>query len=334
MITKVNLEEKQIKIYIVTLIVAAFVGLTWNESPILEKTIEPIIGILLYSMFCQIPFLELKKALKRLSFFKALLFGNFVLIPILVWILISVFPTTPIITLGILLVLLTPCIDYVIVFSHLGKADSKSILASTPLLFLFQLALLPLYIWIFLGKEAINVIEVAPFIKTFIYLIIIPFFLAILTQVLSKPNQNTGKSIIDFSGWLPVPFMAMLFFVVIASQIGILYNNPEPIFKIVPIYLTFAFIAPLIGKLSAKLFAVDVYGSRAISFSTSTRNSLVVLPLALALPSPENQLVAVVIVTQTVVEIFFELIYIKAIPMLTKEMAKESDQRKQKQKLR
>ncbi|MGO3655444.1 MAG: hypothetical protein ACTJFN_13835, partial [Sphingobacterium sp.] len=73
------------------------------------------------------------------------------------------------------------------------------------------------------------------------------------------------------------------------------------------------------GKLSAKIFKVDFYGSRAISFSTSTRNSLVVSPLALALPAPENQLVAIVIVTQTIVEIFFELIYIKAIPVLTKE---------------
>jgi len=46
---------------------------------------------------------------------------------------------------------------------------------------------------------------------------------------------------------------------------------------------------------------------------------LVVLPLALALPAPENQLVAVVIVTQTIVDIFFELVYIKVIPILTKQ---------------
>lgn len=319
MITREKLEEKQISIYIITIIISAFVGLNWNNSHILENTIEPIIGILLYSMFCQIPFLELKQALKKRSFFKALLFGNFVLIPLLVWILISIFPTTPITTLGVLLVLLTPCIDYVIVFSHLGKGDSKAVLASTPLLFIFQMLLLPLYLWIFLGKETIALIEIAPFVKAFFYLIIIPFLLSIVTQTLSKSNNKPGKAILDFSGWLPVPFMALTFFVVIASQIVVLYNNPEPILNVVPIYIAFAIIAPFIGKLSAKIFKVDVFGSRAISFSTSTRNSLVVLPLALALPAPENQLVAVVIVTQTIVEILFELIYIKAIPILTKQ---------------
>lgn len=141
---------------------------------------------------------------------------------------------------------------------------------------------------------------------------------SIVTQNASKSNNNPGKAILDFSGWLPVPFMALTFFVVIASQIGILFNNQKEIWAVIPIYVMFAIIAPFVGKLSAKIFKVDAYSSRAISFSTSTRNSLVVLPLALALPAPENQLVAVVIVTQTIVEIFFELIYIKAIPILTK----------------
>lgn len=319
MIKKDTLEKKQIGIYIVTLLISVFVGLNWNDSNILEKTIEPIIGILLYSMFCQIPFLELKQALKNRSFFKALLFGNFVLIPLLVWILISIFSTTPIITLGIALVLLTPCIDYVIVFSHLGKGNSKAVLASTPLLFIFQMLLLPLYLWLFIGKETISIIEVTPFLKAFLYLIVIPFLFSIITQMVSKSDNKVGKAILDFSGWLPVPFMALTFFVVIASQIGVLYNNPEPILKVLPVYIVFTIIAPFIGKLSAKLFKVDVKSSRAISFSTSTRNSLVVLPLALALPVPENQLVAIVIVTQTIVEIFFELIYIKVIPIITKE---------------
>src|SRR5690606_2524336 len=111
----------------------------WKNSYLLENAIEPVIAILLYSMFSQIPFLELRKALRNRAFFKALLFGNFILIPLLVWGLINVFPTEPIVTLGVCLVLLTPCIDYVIVFSHLGKGNAKALLASTPLLFVFQM---------------------------------------------------------------------------------------------------------------------------------------------------------------------------------------------------
>ncbi|MFD2555121.1 arsenic resistance protein [Sphingobacterium tabacisoli] len=315
MITKDVLEKKQIHIYIVTLLFAALTGLTWSGSATLQDTIEPIIGILLYSMFCQIPFLEVKKSFRNPSFFKALLFGNFVLIPLLVWILIQVFALSTLTTIGVLLVLLTPCIDYVIVFTHLGKGDSNSVLAATPVLFIVQMLLLPLFLWLFIGRESIEVFEITPFVKTFFYLIVIPFASALITQWASKATRIGGK-MMDLSSWLPVPFMALTFFVVIASQIRTLSTNPQPIYDVLPIYILFAIVAPLAGLLSSKIFKLSTAQARAVAFSSSTRNSLVVLPLALALPAPDNQLVAVVIVTQTVVEILFELLYIKIIPKM------------------
>lgn len=311
-----KLEENQLSIYIVTIILSVFVGLYWSESSILTWMVEPIIALLLYSMFCQIPFLALKQAFRDRSFFKALLFGNFVLIPILVWGLISVFPTAPIITLGILLVLLTPCIDYVIVFTHLGKGNSRAILAATPVLFVCQMLLLPLYLWLMIGKETLQIMEFEPFIRAFLLMIILPFLLAVMTQVAAKSTYQLGKTILDASSWMPVPLMALTLFFVVTSQIGLIQKHPDLLLKVIPLYILYAILAPFIGRFSARLFAVDVFNSRAVAFSISTRNSLVVLPLAFALPVPEGQLLAAVIVTQTIVEIVFELIYIKIIPLL------------------
>ncbi|WP_211348477.1 arsenic resistance protein [Sphingobacterium yanglingense] len=300
-----------------TLLIAVLVGLNWNGSTSLQVTIEPIIAVLLYSMFCQIPFLEIKKSFTSPSFFKALLLGNFVLIPLLVGLIILLFNLDTLSSIGVLLVLLTPCIDYVIVFTHLGKGDSNSVLAATPLLFVFQVLLLPVFLWLFVGHESITIFEVTPFIKTFLYLILLPFTFALITQWMSK-STRLGKTAINISAWLPVPFMALTFFVVIASQIETLWTKPEPIVKVLPVYILFAIIAPFIGFLSSKIFRLEAYQARAVVFSSSTRNSLVVLPLALSLPSPDNQLVAVVIVTQTIVEILFELIYIRVVPKLIK----------------
>ncbi|SHE15423.1 Uncharacterised protein [Chlamydia abortus] len=52
----------------------------------------------------------------------------------------------------------------------------------------------------------------------------------------------------------------------------------------------------------------------ALIFSAGTRNSLVVLPLALALPEPLNGVASAVIVTQTIVELIGELFYIRLVP--------------------
>ncbi len=63
----------------------------------------------------------------------------------------------------------------------------------------------------------------------------------------------------------------------------------------------------------ARLFALDVPDSRAIVFTGATRNSLVVLPLALALPD-NLAVAAVVVVTQALVEVIGVVIDIRVIP--------------------
>lgn len=72
-----------------------------------------------------------------------LLGTNFLAIPLLVAALVQFLPTDPMITLGVLMVLLTPCIDYVGTFAHLGRADARLLLAATPALLIVQMLLLP-----------------------------------------------------------------------------------------------------------------------------------------------------------------------------------------------
>ena len=113
--------------------------------------ITPAIAVLMYAMFMQIPFLELQQAFANRRFVGALLLANFVLVPLLVWLLTLPLSTNKALLVGALLVLLTPCIDYVVVFTHLGKGDSRLVLAATPLLLLLQLLMLPVYLKLMLG---------------------------------------------------------------------------------------------------------------------------------------------------------------------------------------
>ncbi|GAA3313833.1 hypothetical protein GCM10020331_004870 [Ectobacillus funiculus] len=73
-------------------------------------------------------------------------------------------------------------------------------------------------------------------------------------------------------------------------------------------------IVPIISKYISQLFKLDVGSGRTLIFLVVfTRNSLVVLPLGLTLPDIST-LVAAVIVTQTIVELISELIYIRVVP--------------------
>ena len=83
------------------------------------------------------------------------------------------------------------------------------------------------------------------------------------------------------------------------------------------VYAAFLVVMPLAGKAVAGLLRLDVPASRAVAFSGATRNSLVVLPLALALPTG-YELAAAAVVAQTLVEMVGMVVYVRAIPRLVR----------------
>jgi len=310
-----QLEENQIELYAVALAAGVGLGL-WhpNFGASLEYLISPVLAVLLYSMFAQIPFLQLRAAFANKRFTAALLMINFIIVPIVVWCLSLLLPEHPPLLLGVYLVLLTPCIDYVVVFTHLGRGNARLVLASTPLLLLTQMLLLPVYLWLFMGEQAAQIMSAEPFLEAFLVLIVFPLGLALSTEFWAK-RRRSGAIWLEVTAWLPVPFMAMTLLLVVASQIGRIDEYLPVVAQVVPIYIAFMAIMPFLARLTAYAFRLDTQAGRALIFSAVTRNSLVVLPLALALPDGWI-LASVVIVTQTLVELVGELIYIRWVPAM------------------
>ena len=311
-------ENNQIFLYACAIVTGGITGvLSTNISSFLNPLISPLIAVLLYVMFAQIPFLKLREVLSDTKYIMALLLGNFILVPGLVWILIILFPQQPAILLGVCLVLLTPCIDYVIPFTKLGLGDEKLVLASTPLLFIIQILLLPVYLTIFIGPEITEVVSIGPFVEAFLLLIVVPLILAVITQLFAR-NTNAGKMLLSATEKLPEFLMAAVLFTVVAAQIGKVYNDLNLILSVVPIYILYLMITPFISKIIVSVFNLTPRAGRALAFSVGTRNSLVVLPLSLALPGEWAVIASAVIVTQTITELIGELFYIKLIPKLIK----------------
>ncbi|REK76856.1 arsenic resistance protein [Paenibacillus paeoniae] len=317
MITREKLEQNQIWLYVAVLAAGAGLGLFFPKlmTPLDNHIlISVVIALLMFGMFTQIPFMSIKESFGNRRFIMAILTANYIAVPIVVWLLSQFLPQQSPLLLGVYLVLLTPCIDYVIVFTHLGRGNEKAMLLSTPILFVTQMILLPLYLWIFMGKKASEVVNAGPFIEAFLIIIVVPLLLAIILQVVSSKTRSSGQLLLDASAWIPVPLMALTLFIVVASQISKLSVYWELIIKVIPVYIAFMFIMPFISRMIAKWFRLDVKLGRAVIFSAGTRNSLVVLPLALALPDDWSTLVAAIIVTQTIVELAGELIYVRLVP--------------------
>lgn len=321
-----QLERDQIAIYLVAIGLGIATGLLAPSAGArLEHAITPILAALIYTTFLQIPLADLRGALANRRFLGALLVANFLIIPLVVWGLFQMAPANPAVQLGILLVLLTPCIDYVVVFTHLGRGNSRLVLAATPTLLIVQILLLPLYLWLFLGSGSAELLRARPFLEAFLWLIAAPLILAWLTELWAK-SHSSGAHFTRTMAWGPVPLMALTLFLVIGAEIPRIRGAFGDLLAIVPIYAAYAVVAPATGLAVARLFALTPGASRALMFSAGTRNSLVVLPLALAAPFGGG-LVAAVVVTQTLVELLAELAYIKLVPRLVIEPAEIRSER-------
>jgi len=101
---------------------------------------------------------------------------------------------------------------------------------------------------------------------------------------------------------------------VIGSQIAVVWRDFDRVLPVIPVYIGFMLLAPVLGFVAARVLRLPVAEARSVTFSASTRNSLVVLPLALALPEELRGLAAAAVITQTLVELVSELVYVRVVP--------------------
>ncbi|WP_062213586.1 bile acid:sodium symporter [Streptomyces sp. NBRC 109706] len=310
-----GMERHQVAVYVGALAAGALVGLAAPDAgPGLEHAINPVLAALLYVTFLQVPAAELVRSLRAGRFLAAALVVDFVAVPLVVAAMFVFLPDDRALRLGVLLVLLAPCVDYVIVFSGLAGGSSQRLLAATPLLLLAQMLLLPGFLFLFLGSELADVVEAGPFVEAFVVLIAIPLALAWLTQAWAAARP-VGRRTVDALGVAMVPLMAATLLTVVASQVPKLDESLADVAAVVPFYALFLVVMAPVGVGVARLFRLAPADGRAVVFTGATRNSLVVLPLALALPDA-FAIAAVVVVTQTLVEVVGMVVYVRAVPRL------------------
>lgn len=314
---KNTLESHQSVLYFAAMALAWLATRVFPGTDTWVALINPALAIMLFVTFMQVPLVMLVNGLRSMRFIGALLSANFIAIPLLLLLIRPLLPDEPLVQFGILLVLLAPCIDYVVTFCHLGRGDSSRLLACTPLLLTIQLLLLPLYMALFLDDAASALITPHLFVDAFIWLILVPLIGAGLLQK-TQSRFCVAQRITSGAGWLPVPATAVVIFLVVASVLPQMELAIGPVGQALPFYLLFAVVAPWIGALTARAFGLSATSRRAVAFSSATRNSLVILPLALSIPGAMPVLPAILL-AQTLIELIAESLYVRLLPHLVRD---------------
>ncbi|MEE3047315.1 MAG: arsenic resistance protein [Pseudomonadota bacterium] len=308
-----QVERYQVWIYLGAILAGLAVGSgAPGLSGLFETVLWPTLGLLLYTTFTQVSLTHLPEAFRDRRFMGAVLVGNFVLIPLAVWGLLLFLPDEPAIRLGVLLVLLVPCTDWYITFTHLAGGDTRRAIAATPVNLLVQLCLLPVYLWLFMGNAFLELLAADRIALVFATLIMLPLLAAWATESWAERRPH-GQKLVGKIGWLPVPLLGIVVFLIAASQVQAVANALPVLGHVLGVFVAFLFAAALIGVLLTRVLQLSVGSARALIFSLGTRNSFVVLPLALAL-APQWQAATVVIVFQSLVELFGMVAYLWLVP--------------------
>ncbi len=319
-----TLEQYQVWLYLTAILAGIAIG--WTRPDVtgsFEQPLWPLLGVLLYATFTQVPLTHLANAFRDGRFNLALVLGNFIIMPAIAWLLLFLAPADPAIRLGILLVLLVPCTDWFISFTHLGGGDSTRAIAASPILLILQIVMLPLYLWLFLGAEMVGANLTAHLLPVFFGLILIPLLLAWLSEkAVERKPALTG--FIEALGWLPVPLLALVVFLIAASQITLVMETGRMLPLLALIFSAYLLAAALVGKLLSQTFLLPGARGRTLVFSFGTRNSFVVLPFAIALPDLWAPAI-VVIVFQSLVELFGMTAYLKWLPLWLPQETSENN---------
>jgi len=289
------------------------IGAAVPESrAILEAMLWPALGLLLYVTFAQVPLLHLWAAVRDARFLAAAVVGNFAVLPVVVWALIFFAPEDPAIRLGVAMVLLVPCTDWFITFTQLGGGDTARAIAFAPVSLLLQIVLLPAYLWAFFGEGFTVTLARGEILAAFSLLILTPLCAAFLTEKWVEGSKGRS-SLLTRLAYLPVPLLALVVFIIAASQVSVVMKSGALLGRLLLLFAAFLVIAAPIAHVLAKVFKLPPKQGRVLAFSLGTRNSFVVLPLALALPA-SFELTVVVIVFQSLVELFGMLAYLRWVP--------------------
>jgi len=285
-------------------------------SDVASTIIVPLLGIMLYATFLPLPLQRFGRVLRNFKVTLASLLVNFLWTPLFAWGLGAVFlQGSPDLRVGLLMLMVTPCTDWYIVFTGVAGGDVALATALLPLNLILQILLLPAYLFVF----AETLVELNPIdlLESMVWVLLIPLFLAIISRQFVfwwKGNIWFEQTIAKITV-VQVISLNLAIVAIFASEGGTLLQRPELLFLLfVPVSLFFVtnfLLAQWVGRclrfsyeelacFSCTTLARNSPLSLAIAVSTFLHRPLIALTLVIG---PLIELPIMVVISQLLLRI-------------------------------
>ena len=282
-------------------IIGILIGQVETVSANAERFIVPLLVAMLYITFLQIPFEDIKKSFKNGKFTSTSVLINFVWTPILAWLLALVFlGNTPALYIGFIMLMVTPCTDWYLIFTGIAKGNVALSTAILPLNLILQVILLPIYLLIF-GRTT-GVIELAFLVESVLLVLFIPLALTFITKLILKNKEQFRDNLLSRLSVLPIIFLSLAIVAMFASQGQLLLDNLDLMLKITIPILLFFIINFIVGQKAGQVMKFSTTDKASLSLTTLARNSPIALAIAMT-AFPDQPLIALTLVIGPLLEL-------------------------------
>ncbi len=272
-------------------------------APFASGVIVPLLAVMLYTTFLPLSLRRFGQSLKTIKVTTASLITNFVWTPLLAWGLGALFlQAHPDLWVGLIMLLVTPCTDWYIVFTSVAKGDVALATALLPLNLILQVVLLPLYLLLFAGT--LVALEWAQLFGGLFWVLLVPLGLAMLTRwgqtqgCLPRPITSVLRRTEAFQ----VFSLNLAIVAIFAAEGSALVQNPDLLrLLLIPLGLFFG-INFALGLAIGRYFRFSYPELACFSCTTLARNS----PLSLAIAAstfPHRPLIAIALIIGPLVEL-------------------------------
>ncbi|WNY27782.1 arsenic resistance protein [Methanolapillus ohkumae] len=292
----------------VIILVSIFIGVFLGQSELVganaSMLVEPFLMIMLFGVFLQIDLGSLGKAFKNVKFASTAVIFNFVWTPLFAWFLADLFLTgSPDLQVGFLMLMVTPCTDWYIIFTGAAKGNVSLGAAQLPINLILQIALLPVYLYVFAGS--VVEIDMLTLVKSIVIVLLIPFVAATIFRKLFVLKWGTEKfenKILIHNDNMQFLFLNLAIIAMFASQGELLLKNPGLLLQmLVPVLIFFA-ATFLLGQVVGRTLQMNYEDTAALNLTTLARNSPLSLAIAVS-AFPESPLIALALVIGPLIEL-------------------------------
>ncbi|MDK7669323.1 arsenic resistance protein [Cytobacillus oceanisediminis] len=288
------------------ILIAVGIGLLLGQFSFFEEHADsfiiPFLLFMLYGLFLTIPLKGLKNAFKNIKFLSTDVILNFLWTPLFAWGLGAIFLSEhPALWLGFILLLVTPCTDWYLIFTSIAKGNISLSTSVLPVNLILQVILLPIYILIFSGT--IETVGVSTILESVVLVLLVPFILASLTRnFLKKRQEILEKKIIPLFASSQMLFLCLAIVAMFASQGSYLLSNLEVIWlMLIPLSL-FYMINFILAQTVGKVFKYNYEDTVSLSMTIIARNSPISLGIVLT-AFPGQPLIALALIIGPLIEL-------------------------------